>query len=270
MTLGELIDRLSAKAIVDGLAIIGSGADGTMNEVSDYDLLIVLNEPPQHLTGGVTQVEGRMVDIVFATTSEIVELLDVKDEEVEIDGIPGAIVRWMGTARIEIDRHGRLKRLKRKVETGLRLSPDGEGDVRSRLDKASYNLAHTHRMLGSSDPVYLEAIDLRLLYQLSDLMFDYFAVRGLPWQGEKAAIRHWRANDEHYYRLFRKCLGEKDRKRRVEFYGRLAVITMEPVGPLWPAGHTAFRISPKSEMTSDAVAKASNFWASLIGEANSH
>mgnify|MGYP001040812484 FL=1 len=45
--------------------------------------------------------------------------------------------------------------------------------------------------MGSSDPIYLEAFDLRLLYQLSDLMVDYFAVRGLPYQGEKTAIRYW-------------------------------------------------------------------------------
>ena len=264
MNATELIDRLSKREVVDALAVIGSGADGTMNEVSDYDLLIVLNEPPQRLTGGVTNIEGRMVDIVFAATSDIDNLLDAKDEEVAIDGIPGSIVRCMKSARIEIDRRGRLKRLKQKAESGFRLSPQEEGEVRSRLDKASYNLAHTLRMLGSSDPDYLEAIDLRLLYQLSDLMVDYFAVRGLPYQGEKAAIRHWKAHDEEYYRLFKKCLEERDRNHRVEFYGRLAEATMEPVGPLWQFGHTGFGISPESKMTSKHLAMASEFWASLI------
>ena len=71
MTLGELIDRLSTNPTVDGLAVIGSGADGTMNDVSGYDLLIVLDEPPLRVTGGVTQAEGRMVDIVFSTVAEI-------------------------------------------------------------------------------------------------------------------------------------------------------------------------------------------------------
>jgi hypothetical protein len=120
--------------------------------------------------------------------------------------------------------------------------------------------------MGSSDPIYLEAIDLRLLYQLSDLMVDYFAVRGLPYQGEKTAIRYWKAQDRAYYRLFRKCLEERDRSLRVELYGRLAVETMEPIGTLWEIGHTGFRIEPESEMTSSELAKASDFWASLVGE----
>ena len=232
MTLRELIDRLSTRPVVDGLAVIGSGADGTMSEASDYDLFIVLKDPPLRIVGGVTQADGRMVDLIFSTVTEIDRLLNAKDGEAEADGISGTIVRWMKSARIEIERNGRLKRLQGKARSGLKPSVHGEGHLKSRLDKASYNLAHTRRMMGSSDPVYLEAIDLRLLYQLSDLMVDYFAVRGLPYQGEKTAIRYWKAQDGAYYRLFRKCLEERDRGLRVELYGRLATATMEPVGTL--------------------------------------
>ena len=45
MTLRELIDRLSTRSVVDGLAVIGSGADGTMNDVSDCDLLVGSRKP---------------------------------------------------------------------------------------------------------------------------------------------------------------------------------------------------------------------------------
>jgi hypothetical protein len=264
VTLDELIDRLSTKAIIDGLAVVGSGADGTMNPASDHDLLIVLDEPQLQLVGGVTEAEGRMVDIGFSTVEEIDELLKAGDREIPNDGVRGSIVRSMGSAIIGIDRHGRLNRLKEKALSGFELAPPSDGYLGSRWDKASYNLAHTQKMLASEDPVYLEAIDLRLLYQLSDLMLDYFAVRGLPRKGEKAAIRYWRSNDEVYYSLFRECLEENDRARKVDLYGQLATATMAPVGPLWRSGDTRFRLSPESEMTSSGLAKASEFWSELI------
>ena len=82
MTLRELIDRLSTRSVDDGLAVIGSGADGTMNDVSDCDLLIVLNDPPLRIVGGVTQADDRIVDLIFSTTTEIDELLGTNDGEV--------------------------------------------------------------------------------------------------------------------------------------------------------------------------------------------
>ncbi len=145
MTLRELIDRLSTRSVVDGLAVISSGADGTMNDVSDCDLLIVLNDPPLRIVGGVTQADDRMVDLIFSTTTEIDELLGTNGGEVEVDGISGTIVRWMKSARTEIDRNGRLQRLQGKARSGPKPFPYGEGHLKSRLDKASYNLAHTRR-----------------------------------------------------------------------------------------------------------------------------
>ena len=71
MTLCELTERLSNNEVVDGVAIIGSAGENTLNAASDYDVLIVLNEKPLPLKGGVTYLDGRLTDIVFATTIEI-------------------------------------------------------------------------------------------------------------------------------------------------------------------------------------------------------
>lgn len=119
-------------------------------------------------------------------------------------------------------------------------------------------------MLASDDPDYHMAIDLRLLYQLADLMLDYFLVRGLPWQGEKHAIRYWRLHDRDYLNLFMKCINEKDRMRKVDLYAKLTSATMSPVDKLWQSGETRFRLSPVSEMTRENVKVAEKFWQSLL------
>lgn len=263
-TLEELLARLRRSQAVDAVAIIGSAAEGNLNATSDYDLLIVLKEPPLTLAGGVTYLDGRLTDIVFAVPEDIERLNAAAAEEISMYGIQGSIVRWMPTARIEFDSSGGLSRLQEKAKAGMQLRPLDKGEIYSRYDRAGYNLAHTKRMLASGDPVQQTAIDLRLLYQLADLMVDYFRVRGLPWQGEKKAVSYWKSQDPDYLSLFVKCLDERDRARKVSLYDELAQVTMAPVGVLWTTGDTRFRLESDAEATSQKRAAAEAFWQSLL------
>jgi len=262
MTLQELVDKLKQSRKVDAVAVIGSAGDDNLNAASDLDMLIVLVDRPHPITGGVTWVEGRLADLIFTTSEEVKQLNGL--DEIRIGSLQGTMVRWMKTARIEFDISGNLTRLQQRAREGLSLKPASQGEALSRLDRASYNLAHTKRMLTSDDPVYHSAVDLRLLYQLADLMVDYFIIRGMAWPGEKAAIRYWRQSDPKHLELFRRCLGENERDRRVAYYEELASATMAPVGPLWQAGTTHFRLSPDSEMTHDGLQSAKAFWESIV------
>ena len=267
-TLQELVDRLRRSRKVDAVAIIGSAGEGNLNAASDLDLLIVLVNRPLPITGGVTWVEGRFTDLIFTTSEEVRQLNEMDYDEIPIGNLQGTMVRWMKTARIEFDGSGSLTRLQQRAREGLSLTPPSDGETISRLDRASYNLAHTKRMLASDDPVYHAAVDLRFLYQLADLMVDYFIVRSLAWPGEKAAIRYWQESDPEYLGLFSKCLGERDRVGRVGYYEELAKATMAPVGPLWQTGTTHFRLSPDSEMTRDRLQSAEAFWELLVNLAD--
>lgn len=264
MTLGELIARLKESDNVLSVAVIGSASEEKLNPASDYDLLIVLKEMPLSITGGVTNIEGRLTDIIFTLLEDVESLLKANNSEITISSIQGSILRWITNARIEFDKLGHLGLLQKRVKEGFSTKLPSEGEVYSRLDKASYNLAHTKRMLASDDPDYQTAIDFRLLYQLADLMVDYFLVRSLPWQGEKHAIRYWRLQDREYFDLFMKCINEKDRVRKVDYYFELASATMAPVGKLWQSGETRFRLSPDSEMTRENIRSAEKFWQSLL------
>jgi len=264
MTRKELTTRLRQSTLVDGMAAMGSAGEDRLNPASDYDLLIVLVDKPLPITGGVTYVEGRFADIIFTTSEDIARLTRTGHNAIPQGSLEGTIVTWMETARIEFDKSGCLTCLQKRAREGLQLRPPSEGEKLSRLDKASYNLAHTKRMLASDDPVYHAAVDLRLLYQLSDLMVDYFLVRGLLWPGEKEAIRYWNLSDRGYLELFMKCLKEKDRARQVGYYEELAGMTMAPVGTLWKTGATQFRLSPDSEMTQEKLESAEAFWESLL------
>lgn len=264
MTLQEFIARLKRSNSTVAVAIIGSAGEARTNPASDYDVLIVLENPPVPLTGGVTFIEGRFTDIVFMTSEEVRRLSKADYSQIDMNSLEGTFLRWMQTARIEFDKAGYLDQIQKKSRDGLPLKPPDEGEIYSSFDKASYNLAHTRRMLTSDNPDYHLAVDMRLLYQMADLMVDYFLVRKLPWHGEKHAVRYWKSHDPGYSDLFMKCINEKNRDRKVDLYHRLASETMAPLGALWQAGETRLRLGPASEMTTENIEAAQKFWRSIL------
>ena len=170
----------------------------------------------------------------------------------------------MPSGGIILDRCGCLARLRDRIahdEVGPVFT---EGESRGRADKALYNLAQTQRMSNSPDSLYQQAVDLRMLYQLADLMVDYFNLRGMAWAGEKEAIRHWQSNDTDYLDLFMRCYWETDRKKRVRLYRELVQTTIEPTGFSWDGDGPMFRLSPPSLMTCENLREALDFWKRVV------
>jgi hypothetical protein len=263
-TLDDVVARLSARAEVDGLLTIGSTATGAMTPVSDYDLVIVLSGMPAPMRVGVTWIAGRLADLLFVR-AEMVERIAVQGEPVARNAWQGRMVRWLRDGSIRHDRSGALARAAERALAGDLLLPTGADEAYAAWFGAYYNLHQTRRLLRSSDPVRGTTIDLRLLYSLSDLWTGYFLVRGLLWEGEKAAIRYMADHDPAYLALFRGCLAEIDRVRKVELYTRLVHATMAPAGPPWAEGETAFAFEAGAVPIEDATRAAQRFWRDMVG-----
>lgn len=266
LTLDDVIARLSVRAEVEGLLTIGSTETGGMTPVSDYDLVIVLSEMPAPLHVGVTWIAGRLADLLFVR-AEVVERIAVQGEPVTRDAWQGRMVRWLRDGAIRYDRAGTLARAAEMARAGDLLLPIGADEAYAAWFGAYYNLHHTRRLLRSSDPVHETTIDLRLLYSLSDLWTGYFLVRGLLWEGEKAAIRYLADHDPAYLALFRDCLAETGRARKVDLYTRLVHATMAPAGPPWAAGETAFAFTFEAGAVpiENATRAAQRFWRDMVG-----
>jgi hypothetical protein len=107
------------------------------------------------------------------------------------------------------------------------------------------------------------AVDIRLLYSLPEVFVGYSRARGLPWRGEKELIRHLQRHDPHSLDLFRQCIAETDRERKVALYEQAAALALEPVGGLWPQEATAVQFQGGAVWRSDTVENALAFWDSL-------
>lgn len=264
MNFETLIERLRESRKVDGLLFLGSTGQPTLNSFSDRDLLIVLNERELPITSGTVYCDGILVDLIFATRQEIEELSTEEPDSISLSDRGASFFNWIPSGVVALDKSGCLASLRDAIMRSQSRPRLSEGESVNRVDHAIYNLAQTQRMSSSPDPVYQLAIDLRMLYQLSDLTVDYFNLRGLPWRGEKEAVRYWQSFDVDYFDLFMRCYWEQDRTKRVRLYGELVNATTAPIGYEWDADGPNFVLSPPTEMTDKNLLIAQRFWQSLM------
>jgi predicted nucleotidyltransferase len=76
LTLNEILTRLEGAKAVDGLARFGSSLTHHANPVSDFDLLILVADPPVRIFQMFTHIDGCMADIVFVETETADAILE--------------------------------------------------------------------------------------------------------------------------------------------------------------------------------------------------
>ena len=263
MEFETLVERLKTSPLVDGLMLMGATGHPMQNPHSDRDLLVVLTERPLSVANGTAFCDGVLVDLVITTQQDIRTLAHAEPGSISLSDPRSTYINWMPHGTIVLDRCGRLENLREKIVRGDIFASFGEGESIARADKALYNLAQTERMLHNPDDVYQQAIDLRMVYQLADLMVDYFLVRGMPWTGEKDAIRCWQTSDPDYFDLFTECCQATNKPERIRLYRQLVAATMEPVGFTWDDG-PMFSMSRQADMTPENLDAARAFWQLLL------
>ncbi|HEX8229476.1 MAG TPA: nucleotidyltransferase domain-containing protein [Chloroflexia bacterium] len=266
--LDEVIARLSQKAAVDGVLVMGSGGNGDLHPASDYDLLVVLNDVSAPLYLVATEIDHRLAEIYFVSAEKLDGFLYTEPPLHPVD-IDAAVIRWLQTGRIAFDRSGLLSRAQdrfRQREWQDWLEPQTALQLHQTWFSVNYNLVQTQRMLASRDPVYATTVDLRLLYTVMEVWQAYFRLRGLPSLGEKHDIRYLARTDPEYLDLFRCYLAEPDRARKFELYRRLADIALAPLGGLWQDGTTAVQFPAGMEWQPDTVENALAAWRELVTE----
>jgi hypothetical protein len=241
--------------------LVGSTATNTLRPGSDYDVVVIINEPALPLLVGLTTVGGRLTDLVFATVQEVEELLAGARPPAET--WPSRLARWVALGRIVFDRSGRLKKLSRML-TDRPLLPASEHASHETWFSLNYDLAQNRRLAASADPVDRLALQIRLLYGVFGLLAGYFRLRGLDWTGEKAAVRYLESNDPGYLAALLACLDEVEPGRRMARYEALAERTLSPVGGVWKPGATNFQFRPGSQVSPELLGETAQFWESLV------
>jgi hypothetical protein len=263
MTLDQVIARLSQNDQISGILIIGSAARSQLTSTSDYDLVLVLSELSVPLHVAITTIDGRLADLLFVTTAQIDEVLAL-NEPLAQDQWLARIVRWLEAGEIAYDRTGQIARAQAKAKSSDWVRPDTPLDAYGAWFRLNFNLAHTRRIAQSADPASLAAAELRLsLYGPSDLLYGYWEMRGLRWEGEKAAAHYLEAQDPTYLDTYLCFLRQTDLAPKLALYEDLAARTMAPLGAPWSADATAVTLDG-GPATPEQIQTGLHLWQALI------
>jgi predicted nucleotidyltransferase len=263
LTLDETLARLVRHPAVDGLITIGSTGRETLTPVSDYDIVVVLSEMPLPLGVGITYIDHRLADVLFATATQVDEIR-ATTEQLDPNAWVGRLARWLLDGTIASDRRGALAEALLKLRSAEWLKPLGDFDGYGAWIGVNYNLLHTRRLMQSDDPVYRAAGELRIaMYGVMNVMLAYFQVRRLLWEGDKAAIRHLMAHDPAFFRLLQDLLRSSEPRRSFRLYEQLCRRALAPIGDLWQ-GEPTVLWNDSAAATPQSVAGALAFWEELV------
>jgi predicted nucleotidyltransferase len=261
LSLEEALTRLSKSEIVDGLALFGSQTT-TPNPASDYDLLILISEAPVSIFQMITSIAHRLADIVFVETAMVDALLK-RGQPVASGSFEGMFLQKMRSARIIYDASHRLTKTQRYARADGLFLPVAEGERYTTWFWLNFGLIQLKRMIQAENDVYQTTVDIMLMGALSSLFRDYYRLRDLPWEGEKAAVRYLEAHDAPFLRLFRLCAVTHELERKLALYEELVFQTLGTAGEVWTEGVTAVYLR-NSTQPAEEIDTALTFWKRLL------
>jgi predicted nucleotidyltransferase len=220
--LQTLIENLKSKDEVDAVFITGSQGLGENKFYSDIDLVVIFKENTHKFFSLFQFIEDKPADIFFYDL-ELLKKLQA-DTKISANTMDAVLVNWLEKAHIEFDKSGvitamkeNVSNLKKKLEV-----PATEMKKFESLINAGY--ITNRRYFESNNPEYLEALEIKMLYDLNNILMGYFEFRNIPWRGEKQVLKYLKDNDQTFYNQFMSCVKAPSISEKFKIYSELIKI----------------------------------------------
>lgn len=217
-SLENLINKIKSSPRVKGIFITGSTASG-LKPYSDIDLVIVLDKNVEKVKAIYTTIENYFADIFFYDIDFINKIKN--KQEVPANNFDGLFLSWLAMGKIKYDSDGILLALRKKIiknKSKLKVHNSNKKDF---WVKVNYNFLANMRYYNSKNKLYHQALELRLLYSVIEIVAAYFSFRDIPWRGEKAAINYFKKNNPEFLKIFQQYSQSKTLKDRIKYYQKL-------------------------------------------------
>ena len=170
----------------EAIIVYGSYADGSANENSDFDALVITDSVKKHDS---SEVGNTILDVWIYPSDYFREEYD-PDEFIQIfDG------------NIVLDKNGNAEELKRKINDYIDQFPlKTDEEIRQEIDWCEKMFLRTKR--GDAEGFY------RWHWLLFDSLEIYFDVKKLHYHGPKKALRYMEKEDSEAFRLYSAALSE--------------------------------------------------------------
>lgn len=197
----KIREKLRLSEDVDAVFITGSYGVKQSKSYSDIDLVIILRENKNNIYSLYRWVDDVFADIFFFDSA------DLKRIESQIgkydNPMDGVFMTWLKKADIKFDKSGAITNLKSKADGSEEFIVSAK-EKQNLWQKINYNFIANRRYFESGDPLYHQALELRLLYSVVELICGYLALRNIAWRGEKEAVMYLKDNHPDFYGLFEK------------------------------------------------------------------
>ena len=212
-----IIAHLKQNDDVDAAFLTGSFGKGEAKSHSDVDLVVILKENRLGLYSYYRWIDGFFADIFFFDLTDLKRMRANAGDDV--NGMDSIFLDWLKKADIQLDKSGTLTAL-REVKADAKFTAAANEKL-SFWQKINYNFVANKRHFEASDPLYHQALELRLLYSVMEVVCGYLALRDIPWRGEKAAIRYLSKHAQDFYALFRKYSAAVSLQDRFTYYSKM-------------------------------------------------
>lgn len=203
---GRIIDYLIETYQPDAIITYGSFADGSANENSDFDALVVANHEKMHDS---SVIDGIILDVFIYPTDMFRSPYD-----------PEAFVQvWDG--KIVLDKYGIADRLQKQVLAFLEHAP------KKTADEIQQEIRWCEKMLLRTTRNDAEGY-FRWHWVLSDSLEIYCDVKGLYYYGPKKALRRMEQTDHEAFQIYSNALMSFERERLSDWISYLKHISSAP------------------------------------------
>lgn len=262
-SLDKIIEKLKLNDDVDAVFLTGSIGTKTSKPYSDIDLIVILKNNSKEIESVFTWINGVFADIYFFDLENIREtkeslLLPTQNPKIK-HKMNAFLYSWLKKGDIKFDKSGELTKLK-TLEKEIKIP---QTQIFRSWNNTNYNLEANTRYFNSNDPLYHEALEIRLMYSVPQIICSYLDFVGEPWEGEKKALTYFKEHDSNFYNLFLKYTQATNLAERFSIYKQMAekVFSLNPKCKVWDKTEIIAKSQREQfENSNDLI----EYWQSLI------
>ncbi|MEK7207989.1 MAG: nucleotidyltransferase domain-containing protein [Patescibacteria group bacterium] len=215
--LKKLIASLKEKDDVDAVFLTGSCDLPEASAASDIDIVIILKENRVRIKTAYQIIDGAFADIFFFDHQDLHKILAA--QKIAGNTMDGILVSWLNKAKILFDKSGLTTKAEEHAWRVDLFIPQKEYERTAQ--EISYNYIQNRRYYESENETYREALGIRLLYSVTELITGFLTIKGEPWRGEKHAITFFKHTDSEFHGAFQDYQASTNLVERMRAYEKM-------------------------------------------------
>ena len=228
--LDRIIEKLKLNRDVDAMLITGSLGVGKSKPYSDIDLVVILKENKNSLYSLYKWIGGIFAEIFFFDMSDIQRINTSKN--IDSDNFDAILLDWVKKSNIYFDKSGVTTYLKSK-SSEIDISLVSEKSKNGYCQRINHNYITDKRYFESGDKIYHESLEMKLFYSMEQIICGYFALRDMPWRGEKNAILYMKENAKDFYKMFQDYTSATSLIERFKAYSHMVELVFTKEYKKW-------------------------------------